>query len=323
MKSGIEIYQSPNGIAEISVKFEQENVWLTQAELVALYQSSKANVSEHIRNIFEEGELCSEATVRKFRTVRQEGSRQVNRELEYYNLDMIISLGYRIKSQIATHFRIWATQRLKEHLVQGYSINEKRLKELGKIIELIENTTSYSSENDETKGLLSILSKYSKSFILLNQYDSNSLNFSNGNKQISYEIKYDEAINAISKLKKQLIEKGEATEIFGNQKDKSFEGILRSILQTFGGEYLYPNIEVQAAHLLYFIIKNHPFSDGNKRIGALLFVWFLQKNKYLLKNNGEIKINNNTLVALALLVAQSNPEEKDLMINLICNLIEC
>lgn len=192
---------------------------------------------------------------------------------------MIISLGYRIKSQIATHFRIWATQRLREYLVQGYSINQKRLEELGKVIKLIENTTAHSSQTNEAQGLLSILSEYAKSFILLNQYDSNSLVFSADNKPLSYEIEYEEALEAISELKKQLIRKGEATALFGNQKDQTFDGILRNIVQTFDGEYLYPSVEEQAAHLLYFVIKNHPFSDGNKRIGALLFVWFLQKKQ--------------------------------------------
>lgn len=322
MDNSIEIYQTPNGTTEISVKFEQESVWLTQAQLVILYQSSKANVSEHIKNIFQEGELNTETTVRKFRTVRKEGNRQVSRELEYYNLDMIISLGYRIKSQVATHFRIWATQRLKEYLIQGYSINQKRLEELGKIVQLIENTAIHSSEDKETKGLLSILSEYAKSFVLLNQYDSQNISFSSENQSLLYEIEYQEALDTIAELKKQLIEKGEATELFGNQKDKSFEGILRNIVQTFDGEYLYQSVEEQASYLLYFVIKNHPFTDGNKRIGALLFVWFLQKNRHLLKNNGQAKINDNALVALALLVAQSDPAEKDIMIKLICNLIE-
>lgn len=322
MDNSIEIYQLPNGNTEISVKFQQESVWLTQAQLVELYQSSKANVSEHIKHIFEEGELNPEATVRNFRTVRQEGNRQVSRDLEYYNLDMIISLGYRIKSQIATHFRIWATQRLKEYLVQGYSINQKRLDELGKIIKMVENTAVHSLQNQETQGLLSILSEYTKSFILLHQYDSQNLSFYPENKSLSYEIDYQEALEAIAQLKEQLMAKGEATELFGRQKDESFAGILKNIVQTFDGLYLYQGVEEQASHLLYFVIKNHPFVDGNKRIGALLFVWFLHKNKHLLKKNGENKINDNTLVALALLVAQSNPNEKDLMIKLICNLIE-
>lgn len=322
MNNSIEIYQFSNGETQISVKFEQESVWLSLSQMAMLFDTTPENIGMHLKNIFTEQELGEEATTKNFLVVRQEGSRKVNRSLKHYNLDAIISVGYRVKSKNATQFRIWATQRLKEYLVQGYSINQKRLEELGKIIKLIENAEQNASENNETKGLLSILSEYAKSFVLLNQYDSNNLSFYPENKPLSYEIEYDEACEAIAELKKQLIKKGEATELFGNQKDKSFEGILRNIVHTFGGKYLYQGVEEQAAHLLYFVIKNHPFTDGNKRIGALLFVWFLQKNKHLLKSNGENKINDNTLVALALLVAQSNPAEKDLMVKLICNLIE-
>lgn len=325
MNNSIEIYQSPSGNTEISVKFQQDNVWLTQEQMSVLFGKGRSTITEHIRNIFKEGELEEDRVCRNFRHTTPHGAIQGKTQekmVKLYNLDVIISVGYRVKSLQGTHFRIWATQRLREYLVQGYSINQKRLEELGKVIKLIEDTTAHSSQTNEAQGLLSILSEYAKSFILLNQYDSNSLVFSADNKPLSYEIEYEEALGAIYELKKQLIRKGEATELFGNQKDQAFEGILRNIVQTFDGEYLYPSVEEQAAHLLYFVIKNHPFSDGNKRIGALLFVWFLQKNRHLLRDNGENKINDNTLVALALLVAQSNPSEKDLMIKLISNLVE-
>ncbi len=319
MSNGIEIYQSPSGATEISVKFEQDSVWLNLNQMAMLFGRDKSVISRHLKNIFKEEELDKNSVVAFFATTATDGK---NYQVEYFNLDAIISVGYRVNSKQGTHFRIWATQRLKEYLVQGYSINQKRLEELGKIVQLIENAAVHSLETNETKGLLSILGEYAKSFILLNQYDSQSLSFFPENKALSYEIEYEEALHIIAELKKQLIAKGEATELFGNQKDKSFEGILKNIVQTFGGEYLYQGVEEQAAHLLYFVIKNHPFTDGNKRIGALLFVWFLQKNRHLLKNNGEAKINDNALVALALLVAQSNPAEKDLMVKLICNLIE-
>ncbi len=319
MNNGIEIYQSPSGATEISVKFEQDSVWLNLNQMAMLFGRDKSVISRHLKNIFKEEELDKNSVVAFFATTATDGK---NYQVEYFNLDAIISVGYRVNSKQGTHFRIWATQRLKEYLVQGYSINQKRLEELGKIVQLIENAAVHSLETNETKGLLSILGEYAKSFILLNQYDSQSLSFFPENKALSYEIEYEEALHIIAELKKQLIAKGEATELFGNQKDKSFEGILKNIVQTFGGEYLYQGVEEQAAHLLYFVIKNHPFTDGNKRIGALLFVWFLQKNRHLLKNNGEAKINDNALVALALLVAQSNPAEKDLMVKLICNLIE-
>lgn len=322
MDNSIEIYQLPNGNTEISVKFQQESVWLNLNQMAMLFGRDKSVISRHLKNIFKEEELDRNTTVAFFATVQNEGDRQVERTIEYFNLDAIISVGYRVNSKQGTHFRIWATQRLKEYLVQGYSINQKRLDELGKIIKMVENTAVHSLQNQETQGLLSILSEYTKSFILLNQYDSQCLSFYPENKLLSYEIDYQEALEAIAQLKEQLIAKGEATELFGRQKDESFAGILKNIVQTFDGLYLYQGVEEQASHLLYFVIKNHPFVDGNKRIGALLFVWFLHKNKHLLKKNGENKINDNTLVALALLVAQSNPNEKDLMIKLICNLIE-
>lgn len=322
MDNSIKIYQTPNGTTEISVKFEQESVWLNLNQLVMLFGRDKSVISRHLKNIFQEGELERNSSVAFFATVQNEGNREVVRNIEYFNLDAIISVGYRVNSKQGTHFRIWATQRLKEYLIQGYSINQKRLEELGKIVQLIENTAIHSSEDKETKGLLSILSEYAKSFVLLNQYDTQNISFSSENQSLLYEIEYQEALDTIAELKKQLIEKGEATELFGNQKDKSFEGILRNIVQTFDSKYLYQSVEEQASYLLYFVIKNHPFTDGNKRIGALLFVWFLQKNRHLLKNNGQAKINDNALVALALLVAQSDPAEKDIMIKLICNLIE-
>ncbi|MFN3950965.1 MAG: RhuM family protein [Thermaurantimonas sp.] len=320
--SDILIYQTEDGRTKIQVQLTDNTVWLTQADMVELFQSSKSNISEHIKHVFEEGELSPDSTVRKFRTVRLEGNRQVERELEYYNLDVIISVGYRVKSLRGTQFRIWATERLKEHLVKGYTINQKRLEELGKMVQLIEQSGKAETlQLQEAKGLLEILSHYTKSFVLLNQYDSHSVQIGNLSENITYEIQYDEAKTAISELKKQLIAKKEATELFGKEKDESFKSSLQSIVQTFDSKYLYPSIEEQAAHLLYFIIKNHSFIDGNKRIGAFLFIWFLEKNKHQFKKSGELKINDNGLTALALLVSQSNPSEKDIMIKLIMNLI--
>lgn len=318
----IVIYKTEDNNTEIAVQFDGDTVWLTQAQIVELFQSSKANISEHIKSIFTLGELEQDATVRKFRTVRQEGKRMVARSLEHFNLDVIISIGYRVNSKRGTQFRQWATQRLKEYLVKGYAINQKRLDELGKMVQLIEQ--SGKSENlqlQEAKGLLEIISHYTQSFVLLNQYDSHSVKTGKLSENITYDIKYEEAKAAIAELKKQLIAKKEATDLFGKEKDSGFQSSLQSIVQTFGGQYLYPSIEEQAAHLLYFVIKNHSFNDGNKRIGAFLFIWFLEKNKHRFKANGEIKINDNGLTAIALLVAQSKPEEKELMIQLIVSLV--
>ncbi|MCW4452774.1 type II toxin-antitoxin system death-on-curing family toxin [Kaistella sp. BT6-1-3] len=317
----IELYQSSNGESQIEVRFENDTVWLSLNQIAELFGRDKSVISRHLRNIYKEEELNIISTVAKNATVQKEGKRNIKREIEFYNLDAIISVGYRVNSKQGTQFRIWATNRLKEYLIQGYSINQKRLSELNQLIQIIAETDTQTNQVNEAKGLLNILTKYTKSFILLNQFDSNRLELNSLNSNITYEIDYNEACTAISELKTKLITQKEATELFGNQKDSSFGGILKSVTQTFDGIYLYPTIEEQAAHLLYFVIKNHPFSDGNKRIGAFLFIWFLEKNKHLLKNNGENKINDNALTALALLVAQSDPNEKDLMIKLICNLI--
>jgi len=323
MENQIEIYQNKDNQIQIEVRFEGETVWLSQAQLVELFQSSKANISEHLRGIFQSGELSPDSTVRKFRTVRHEGSRQVSREIEHYNLDVIISVGYRVNSKRGIQFRQWATQKLKDYLVKGFAINNKRLEQLQQTIQLISKTGAVDTlQLQEARGLLEIIGNYANSFILLNQFDSNELETEKLNENITYEISYSEAHTAIDELKHQLIKRKEATGLFGNEKDDGFKSSLQAIVQTYGGQYLYPSIEEQAAHLLYFIIKNHSFSDGNKRIGAFLFIWFLEKNKHRFKKTGELKINDNGLTALALLVAQSQPSEKDLMIKLVINLIK-
>ncbi len=311
---------------KVEVKFEDETVWLTQKQMALLFGRDRVAITQHIGNIFKEGELDKISVCKDFLHTAEDGKQY---STTFYNLDVIISVGYRVKSKRGTQFRQWATQRLKEYLVKGYSLNEKRLSQLSgsflqleRAIKLIQQSgSSEQLKLSEAKGLLEILSGYTQSFILLNRYDSNSLEAERLNTNITYEIKYNEAFEAIIELKKQLIRIKEASGIFGNQKDESFKGILGSIVQTFDAQYLYPSIEEQAAHLLYFVIKNHPFSDGNKRIGAFLFVWFLERNKHRFRKNGELKINDNALVALALLVAQSNPNDKEIMIKLIINLI--
>ncbi len=318
----IVIYKTPDDQTQIEVKFDNDTVWLNQYEMADLFETDRTSILKHIQNIYSTHELEEKSTCAKFAQVRQEGKRTVKREVLQYNLDAIISVGYRVNSKRGTQFRQWATQRLKDHLVKGYTINKERLEQLQQTIELIQKGgTAEDLKLSEAKGLLDIISNYTQSFVLLNKFDSHTLQTEKLNEHITYEIKYEEADGAITELKKQLTAKKEATALFGNQKDKSFKGILGNIIQSFDNEYLYKSIEEQAAHLLYFIIKNHPFSDGNKRIGAFMFVWFLEKNKHRFKKNGEVKINDNGLVALALLVAQSNPDDKELMIQLIINLI--
>ncbi len=312
----ITIYQTTDNQTSVEVQFDGNTVWLNQSQIALLFQRDRSVLTKHINNVFKEGELDEKSNVQKMHIANSD------KPVTYYNLDVIISVGYRVNSKIGTQFRQWATQRLKDYLVQGYALNQKRLDQLQQVVQFIsQNGNADGLQLREAKGMLEIIGNYTRSFILLNQYDSNSLAANNLNENITYEIEYQEAFEAITELKSQLMAAKEASELFGNPKDDGFESILGSIVQTFGGQYLYPSIEEQAAHLLYFIIKNHPFSDGNKRIGAFMFVWFLEKNKHRFKNNGELKINDNALVALALLVAQSNPAEKDLMVKLIINLI--
>src|SRR3990167_5638127 len=325
MNSSILIYQDIDNSIHTEVQLENETVWLTQTQLVDLFKKSKQNISLHIRNIFNEGELNENAVVKESLTTAADGK---NYKIKYYNLDVIISVGYRVKSKQGTQFRIWANKILKEYLVQGYVLDQERLKkqkqqikELEKTLVLFQQAQSEALNQSEASGLLSVLTDYTHAFIMLNQYDTGNFPEDGLNTNITCEIEYDAAIQAINDLKNRLIDEQQATELFGRSKDNSFEGILGNIVQSFGDDYLYPSIEDQAAHLLYFIIKNHPFADGNKRIGAFMFIWFLQLNKHHVKRNGEVKINDNALVAIALLVAQSDPAQKDIMIKLIVNLI--
>jgi death-on-curing family protein len=325
-KGEIIIYQTEDKRNQIEVRLEDGTVWLNQSQMTELFGQTKQNISLHINNIFKEQELSEHSVVKESLTTASDGKKY---KIKIYNLDVIISVGYRVKSKRGTQFRIWATQTLKDHLVKGYTINEKRLeeqqeklKELNQTVEFLKTTIGKKNlSSAETEGLLEIISSYTRSFILLNQFDSNTLQTETSEKKLTHEINYQEACTAIEQLKKELIAKKEASDLFGRQRDESFKGILNSIIQTFGGECVYPSIEEQAAHLLYFVIKSHPFADGNKRIGAFLFVWFLHLNKHLLRKENELKINDNALVALALLVAQSDPANKELMVKLVINLI--
>ncbi len=322
-KGEVVIYENSNGSTAIEVRLQEETVWLNQHQLTVLFNRDQSVISRHIKNVFAEGELDEKSNMHFLHIANSD------KPTAFYNLNVIISVGYCIKSKQGTHFRICATQTLKDHLVKGYTLNEKRLKEqqekfkeLHQTVEFLKTTLDTKNlSGNETQGLLEIISKYTRSFVLLNQFDSNSLEVEPSDKKLTHEIKYKEALAAIEQLKKKLIAEGEASELFGRQREDVFSGILDSVVQTFGGEYLYPGIEEQAAHLLYFVIKNHPFADGNKRIGAFLFVWFLHLNQHLLKKEGEAKINDNALVALALLIAQSDPLNKELMIKLVINLI--
>jgi death-on-curing family protein len=307
---------------------EHDTVWVTEQQIMDLFGKARRTIEYHIKNIYEEGELDKESTWREFRQVQKEGEREVSRKVSVYNLDVIISVGYRVKSQVGIEFRKWATQRIKEYLLRGYSINKELLKkEQDKVARLqkeisVLNEDFFETQKTLTEGFLSIISNYSKSFELLEKYDKDTLSSENLNNEVIYVINYNDVKKAIQRLKLGLIEKGEASELFGNERDQSFKGILGSVSQTVFGELAYPTIEEQATQLLYSIIKGHPFSDGNKRIGSFIFVWFLEQNNHHLNKNGERKINANTLVTLALTVAQSLPEQRETIQKLIMNLIK-
>ncbi|MBF0245248.1 MAG: virulence protein RhuM/Fic/DOC family protein [Planctomycetes bacterium] len=318
----IEIFTSEDGQTQLDVKLNNETVWLSQKELSLLYQVAVSTINEHIKNIFDEHELEGEATIRKFRIVQQEGSRQVKREVEHYNLDMILSVGYRVNSKKATRFRQWATQVLKSYLSQGYVINEKRLREQGiefdQALALLSSTLrSQSQIGWEGEAIIGVIQDYARSWSLLQQYDEDALSPITQAQQSMIALDYREALQAIAALKKELMVKSEATELFGQLRGGGLESAIGTIEQSFGGNDLYPNVASRAAHLLYFVIKNHPFADGNKRSGSFLFLWYLRRNAHHLAKPVDQLINDNTLVALALLVAESKPEHKELMISLI------
>lgn len=322
----IEIYQAQDGTTQVEVRFENDTVWLSQAQMAMLFGKDIRTINEHITNIFDDEELEKESTIRKFRIVRQEGKRQVNREIEHYDLDMIISVGYRVKSKQGISFRRWATARLKEYLTQGYTINQKRLQqnahELEQALALIQKTANSSELTLESgRGLVDIVSRYTHTFLWLQQYDEGLLTEPQ-TQQGGTLPTYAEACSALAELKSQLMAKGEASDLFGRERDNGLSVILGNLDQSVFGEPAYPSIEAKAAHLLYFVVKNHPFSDGNKRSGAFLFVDFLHRNGRLLDHYGHPVINDTGLAALTLLVAESDPKQKETLIRLIMHMLK-
>ncbi len=324
METPVLLYQTADGRTNLDVRLQADTVWLSQSQLADLFNRDQSVISRHVKATFTEGELDQTSNMQKMHIA------SADKPTTFYSLDVIISVGYRVKSPQGTQFRTWANRVLKEHLISGYTLNENRLKQQQQRILDIQQTLlqfQQSVDNEElsgaeAKGLLNLVTEYAKTFSLLNQFDTDEVETTGLGEAVEYELDYEEALTAVGKLKHELMAKHEASDLFGKIRDDGFRGILGSVSQTFGGEYVYPTIEEQAANLLYFIIKNHPFADGNKRIGAFMFVWFLTKNGHHLKHNGTLKINENALVALALLVAQSDPATKDLMVRLMMNLIK-
>ena len=322
MQNQIQLYTSADGKISLQVSLDNETVWLSLDQMAMLFDRDKSVISRHIRNIFNEGELEQNLTVAKNATVQMEGEREVRREIDYYNLDVIISVGYRVKSMRGVQFRQWATQTLKQFLVQGYAINQKRLQEKGvefsQAVALLSQTlTNQALISDEGKAVIGVMQDYARTWSLLQAYDEQNLAAISVQQPEMKPLVFEDVLTAISQLKQELIAKGEATELFGQLRSDGLASAIATIEQGFGGELFYPNIASRAAHLLYFVIKNHPLADGNKRTGSFLFLWYLHQNQALLAKPVNELINDNTLVALALLVAESLPEQKELMIRLV------
>ncbi len=323
-KEEVVVYQGQDGALRVEAKMAGESVWLPMADMAKLFGVKVPAISKHVKNIFATRELNPRATVSKMETVRREGRRQVVRAVEHYSLDMIISVGYRVNSAKATRFRIWATQTLKEHLTRGYTVNRQRFEENARELEaaLMLVRKAAAGEvltTDQGRGLVDVIARYTQTFLLLQRYDEGLLTEPKGTLGGTLPSRI-EAQAAIAELKQNLIGRGEASDLFGQVREDGLASILGNLEQSVFGEPAYPSIEAKAAHLLYFTIKNHPFSDGNKRIGSFLFVDFLNRNRRLFRD-GEPVINDVGLAALALLVAESDPKDKDVLIRLVMNML--
>lgn len=321
----IEIYQSDDGQTQIELRLEKDTLWLSQTQMAELFERDSDTIGLHLRNIYKEGELEKVSTTEDSSVVRKEGKRQVRRNVQLYNLDAAISVGYRVNSKKGTQFRIWATQRLREFLVQGYTVNQQRFEqnaaELEQALALIKKAAqSPELGTVEGHGLIEIISRYTQTFLWLQRYDEGMLDDPEGHPGGVLPAP-DVAMRDLGELKQQLMERGEATELFAHPRDDGLQGIFGNLNQSIFGEPAYPTIESKAAHLLYFVVKNHPFSDGNKRSGAFLFVDFLHRNGRLLNVQGEAVINDTGLAAITLLVAESDPKQKETLIRLIMNML--
>ncbi|NIG56830.1 RhuM family protein [Chitinophaga sp. Cy-1792] len=314
------IYENSDGDVKIDVQMEGETIWLTQDQMCLLFDKAQSTISEHIKNIHKEKELDLKSCVKNI------GNPDISKKSTmFYNLDVVISVGYRVKSPRGTQFRIWANSVLKDYLIKGYSIDKKRLQqqtlqldELKQTVKLLGNVMENQAlGTDEATGLLKVITDYTYALDVLDQYDHQVLKIESTTTENLFEITYNTAMEAINGLR----DKFGGSQLFGNEKDGSFQGSLAAIYQTFDGQDVYPSVEEKAANLLYFVIKNHSFSDGNKRIAAFLFVWFMEKNNILYHADGSKRIADNALVALALMIAASKPDDKDMMVKVVVNLV--
>jgi prophage maintenance system killer protein len=315
----IVIYQPGEGGGRLEVRLEKESLWLSLNQIAAVFERDKSVISRHLNNVFREGELDRGSTVAFFATVQDEGGRTVERQVEYFNLDAILSVGYRVNSIRGTQFRIWATLVLRDHLIRGYSVNAKRLKELQQSLKLVGQVLErYDVTSDQARALLRVVADYAFALDLLDDYDHQRVSVARLKPEEARGIDYDEAMAVIGELR----HKFGGSDLFGREKDQSLRGSLGAVMQSFDGKDLYPSLEEKAAHLLYFLVKNHSFVDGNKRIGAALFLWFMEKNCILYRADGSRHIADNALVAITLMIAESNPNQKDILTKVVVNLIK-
>lgn len=321
--NSIVIYKTSNNQIDVEIDYKNDTLWLNVEKISDLFEKDRSTVQRHIKNIYKEGELEQGVTCAFFAQVQKEGSRNVTRQIPYYNLDVILAVGYRVSSKVATDFRKWATGVLKQYLVSGYAINEKRLAEKQEQIEVLKNSlnlltrsiTSQAKNIDDAQNLAKVLEIFAKGLGLLDDYDNKTLATKGLTKREAIKISKDEYLELISRMKPEF-----GSDVFANPKDDSFDSSINQIYQTFDGEDCYPTLEEKAAMLLYMLVKNHSFTDGNKRIGAACFLHFLEKNNMLYQNGAPI-LDNATLFALTLLIASSKPEEKDTMKQVILSVL--
>ncbi|MEI6843119.1 MAG: virulence protein RhuM/Fic/DOC family protein [bacterium] len=320
-KNSVVIYQAKNGAIELRGDFSRDTVWATQAQIASAFDVDVRTINEHIKNIYKTKELFESSTIRKFRIVQKEGERKIEREINHYNLDMILSVGYRVNSKKATQFRQWATKTLRGHIVDGYTINKKRITQnYEQFLEAISTIKKLlpSGAHIDTESVIELIHMFADTWLSLDAYDRDVL-VTKGATRKSVSLTADKLSKSLVELKNVLIEKDEATDIFGMERNEgTIAGIVGNVMQSFAGKELYETVEEKAAHLLYFMVKNHPFVDGNKRSGAYAFVWFLKQSKLL----NTTKMTPPALTALTILVAESNPKDKEKIIKLILQLLK-
>lgn len=320
--SQIIIYQTPDGQTAVDVKLEKDTIWLTQKQIAELFGTQRPAITKHLTNIFKTNELEEGSVCSILEHTADDGK---NYQTKYYNLDVALSVGYRVNSKNATQFRIWANKVLKEYLTKGYVLDEKRLRDQHQQFEALKQTVRLMGNlldkqeltSDESNGLLKVITDYTYALDILDKYDHRTLTIEATHLKQLFTATYESALKAIQSLK----DKFGGSRLFGNEKDESFQSSIATIYQSFAGQELYPSIEEKAAHLLYFVVKNHSFSDGNKRIAAFLFVWFLEKNGILYREDGMKRIADNALVALTLMIAESKPDERDIIVQVVISLI--